>query len=108
MNLRRKYTPLRLKRAGGTQRPGIPEVIALCHSDMSKLFHVSLGVSGALRRPQDFVGYITYNGKLLTTKREVKEFLEYQLAMGRKLLPMADCPDHDYITGCPGHDTSEP
>jgi len=64
--------------------------------------HVCVCIDGALREPKAFVNYITYNGKLLTTKKQVTDFLLYQKAMGREVLPMCDCEDFDYITGCPG------
>lgn len=43
------------------------------------------------------------NGKTLMTAKEVKAFLREQLALGRRVLPMGDCDNFDYQTGCRGH-----
>jgi hypothetical protein len=34
---------------------------------------------------------------------EAKRELLNQLAMGRKVLPIGDCDNFSYETGCPGH-----
>ena len=67
------------------------------------LHHMSLDIAGALRRAKDLRNCITVGGKLLTTEKQVKQFLEYQLSLGRKVLPFGECEGFDYITGCPGH-----
>lgn len=70
---------------------------------MKTTYHMSLSISGALRRPKDFIGCITWDGRLLMTAREVKQFLEYQQSLGREVLPFSECEGFDYVTGCPGH-----
>lgn len=74
---------------------------------MSTMSHLHISVRGALRHPQDLVNCITVDGKLLTKPKEVKQFLEYQLAMGREKLPCGECEGFDYINGCPGHEEKE-
>lgn len=70
---------------------------------MSKIIHLSLDIKGSLRNPKILKGCIIYNGKTLNTEKEIKEFLQYQLSLGRKFLPMGDCDNFDYQTGCMGH-----
>jgi len=70
--------------------------------------HFSLDISGALKRPKDWVNCITVDGKTFATAEEVTSFLKEQLALGRRLLPLADdCEGFDYQTGCPGHEISD-
>lgn len=65
---------------------------------MSKrIIHLSLDIKGSLRNPEILKGAITYNGKTLNTVKEIKAFLQYQLSLGRKFLPMCDC---DYCPNC--------
>lgn len=71
------------------------------------LVHCCLDISGALKHAKDFKGCITVDGRPLMTVKEIKEFLEYQLAMGRRVLPMGDCDNFDYQTGCKGHVVQE-
>ena len=74
---------------------------------MSTLIHLSLDIKGSLRNPGILKGVITYNGKKLNTEKEIKDFLQYQLSLGRKFLPMGDCDNFDYQTGCMGHEERE-
>ena len=68
------------------------------------IIHLSLDISGALRRPKDWVNFIRVDGKLLATATQVKKFLESELALGHKYLPFNDkCEEFSYETGCPGH-----
>ncbi len=67
------------------------------------LVHCSLDISGALKRPQDWVNCITVNGKELKTVEEVKTFFKEQQKLGRKVLPLGGCDNFDYETGCKGH-----
>lgn len=52
-------------------------------------------------------GVITVDGHTLNTVREIKNFLQGQLDMGREVLPMGDCDNFDYQTGCQGHVVEE-
>ncbi|MBS1702874.1 MAG: phage Gp37/Gp68 family protein [Armatimonadetes bacterium] len=63
--------------------------------------HMSVSIEGALRN-RSFDGFTDDNGKLMP--RQVVEAELYRLhSEGKKLLPMANCPDFDDQTGCPGH-----
>lgn len=67
--------------------------------------HLRLSVRGALKNPQHLKGCITTDeGKTLTSIKEIKEFLRYQLAMGREYLPIGECDNFDYHKGCLGHE----
>lgn len=70
---------------------------------MKRIIHCCLSIDGALKAAKDFVGAIKVDGKILSTVGEVKAFLKEQLAMGRRVLPMGDCDNFDYQTGCKGH-----
>lgn len=52
-------------------------------------------------------GVITVDGHTLNTVKEIRSFLQEQLDMGRRVLPMGDCDNFDYQTGCRGHDVEE-
>jgi hypothetical protein len=65
--------------------------------------HMSLDITGAMKSPQMFVGNITVEGKTLWTIPEIMEFFQSQLDMGRRVLPLGDCDNFDYQTGCRGH-----
>jgi hypothetical protein len=76
----------------------------------NKRTHMCISVDGALRRhttersmEKDFKNVIKFNGRTLVTGREIMEFFKYQRAMGREVLPMGDCNNFDYKTGCKGH-----
>lgn len=73
----------------------------------TRKIHFSLDIDGALKRPKDFVNCIQVDGKILGTTQEVRAFLVEQKAMGRRVLPMGDCDDFDYQTGCRGHIVEE-
>lgn len=65
--------------------------------------HCALSIEGGLRNAKSLCNCIRVDGKLLRTVPEVKNFLQSQLDLGRKLLPMDDCDNFDYQTGCKGH-----
>lgn len=68
-----------------------------------RLIHCCLDIEGGIRNAKDLKGCITIDGRTLMTAKEVKEFLMYQLALGRRVLPLGDCDNFDYQTGCKGH-----
>lgn len=74
---------------------------------MSRYIHMNLDIKGGIQNAKSLVGCIDVDGKSLMTVKEVKEFLRYQLAMGRRVLPMDGCDDFDYQTGCKGHEKEE-
>ena len=65
------------------------------------ILHVCLSIRGALRG-RKFDDFMHDDGSPMS-RDEAFEFLCDQLAMGRMVLPMTECPDFDYQTGCPGH-----
>lgn len=68
-----------------------------------KRIHMCLDIEGGIKNAKDLAGHITVDGRTLKTVKEVREFLGYQLAMGRRVLPMGECDNFDYQTGCRGH-----
>ena len=68
-----------------------------------RIIHCCLDISGGIRNAKDLRGCITVDGKTLETTKEVRTFLQGQLDLGRRVLPMGDCDDYDYQTGCKGH-----
>lgn len=71
---------------------------------MKRKVHMCLNIEGAIRNAKDLKGCITTDdGKVLNTVAEIREFMRGQLAMGRKVLPIGDCDNFDYQTGCKGH-----
>lgn len=74
---------------------------------MTRTIHLKLDLKGCLDRGD--YAWFTRNDGSRVTKREGKEWLKYQLAMGRKFWPMSDkCEGFSYENGCPGHTTNEP
>lgn len=65
--------------------------------------HLHLDIEGGIRNAATLKGVITVDGKTLMTVKEIRAFLREQLALGHKVLPMDDCDNFDYQTGCRGH-----
>lgn len=75
---------------------------------MSKtMLHMCIDIEGALMNANNFVGNITIDGKTLFSVKEIKDFFQSQLDLGRKVLPIGDCDNFDYQTGCKGHEVQE-
>lgn len=70
---------------------------------MRRKIHLCLNIEGALKAAKAYVGEITVDGKVLNTVNEVEAFFKEHLAMGRRVLPLGDCDNFDYQTGCKGH-----
>lgn len=70
---------------------------------MARLIHCCLDICGGIKNAQMLKGVITVDGCTLNTVKEVRNFLQGQLDMGRRVLPMGDCDNFDYQTGCRGH-----
>lgn len=68
-----------------------------------RFFHCCLDVQGGIRNAKDLKGCITVDGHTLFTVKEVKSFLQDHLNAGHEVLPMGDCDNFDYKTGCRGH-----
>jgi hypothetical protein len=68
--------------------------------------HCSLSIAGALKQipnndRQSFAD--DDNGRPLTN-RQLRTILQEAHAEGKRVLPMGDCNNFDYQTGCRGHD----
>lgn len=75
-----------------------------------KTVHMCMDVRGALHNWSDreMQGVFTdADGKPLSI-REAKEFLMDEIAKGHRVIPIGDCDQFDFQTGCPGHITSCP
>lgn len=77
-----------------------------------RTIHMSFSVRGALKNMSKadmkrMAPSISVNGVPLKTAEQVKDFLLNQLAQGHELLPMGDCDNFDWKTGCGGHDKPE-
>ena len=72
-----------------------------------RMIHCCLDIKGGIMNARMLKGVITVDGHTLNTVKEIRGFLQEQLDMGRKVLPMGDCDNFDYQTGCRGHDVEE-
>lgn len=72
-----------------------------------RMIHCCLDIKGGIMNARMLKGVITVDGHTLTTVKEIRSFLQEQLDMGRRVLPMADCDNFDYQTGCKGHVVEE-
>lgn len=72
-----------------------------------RIIHCCLEIRGGMMNARMLKGCITVDGHTLNTVKEIKSFLQEQLDMGRRVLPMGDCNDFDYQTGCRGHYVEE-
>lgn len=70
---------------------------------MKRSIHLSLDIEGGIQNAKSLCGAIKVDGRTLETEQEVRAFLREQQAMGRRVLPMGDCDNFDYQTGCRGH-----
>lgn len=74
---------------------------------MKRRIHMSLNIDGGIQNARLLKGCITVDGRVLNTVKEIRAFLYEQKAMGRKVLPMGDCDNFDYQTGCQGHQVED-
>lgn len=74
---------------------------------MKRRIHMSLDIDGGIKNARLLKGCITVDGRTLNTVKEIRAFLYEQKAMGRKVLPMGDCDNFDYQTGCLGHQVED-
>lgn len=74
---------------------------------MKRIIHLSLDIDGGIQNARLLKGCITVDGRVLNTVKEIRAFLYEQKAMGRKVLPMGDCDNFDYQTGCKGHQVED-
>ena len=69
----------------------------------NRIIHCCLSVAGGIRNAESLKGCITVDGKTLVEVKEIKAFLQKHLDMGHRVLPVGDCDNFDYQTGCLGH-----
>ena len=68
-----------------------------------RVIHCCLDIRGGIKNARLLKGCITVDGHTLYEVKEIKSFLREQLDMGQKVLPMGECDNFDYQTGCRGH-----
>jgi hypothetical protein len=71
--------------------------------------HMCLCISGALKNMSDrqLRGLFTRDDGTAPTAREARDYLRLEQAKGREVLPIGDCDNFDYKTGCRGHEYQE-
>jgi hypothetical protein len=78
-----------------------------------RTIHMNLSVRGVLHQnnrdlERNFRRTIKGDdGRYVEGAHAIREWFMDQLAQGRELLPLGDCDDFDYKTGCRGHDSAE-
>lgn len=67
--------------------------------------HLALNVSGALAQCPNTnkMSYANHDDGRAMTYKELREYLTKAKFEGKRLLPMGDCDNFDYETGCRGH-----
>lgn len=74
---------------------------------MSRTIHMCLSVRGALnwdkRRLKNATKWITKEDGSHYTPDELRSALMDELAQGHEVIPMGECDDFDFKTGCRGH-----
>ncbi len=73
-------------------------------SSVTTHFHLCLNIRGCISSGdyKNWVGSISDNGRLLTA-REILAGLFDEIAQGRAVIPIGQCDNFDYQTGCRGH-----
>ena len=69
--------------------------------------HMCLDIQGALNnakgKPNKKLSYADHDNGRAMTYGELKSVLQESLIEGKRVLPMGDCDNFDYQTGCRGH-----
>lgn len=73
---------------------------------MMRTFHIGLNVRGAIHN-RDFNGFTKDDGTP-ANRDEALDFLLDHVAKGHRVIPLGDCHEFSFETGCPGHDQDEP
>lgn len=72
------------------------------------MIHMCMSVAGFLRNnPKGKKGMFTRDDGTTLTAKESRQWMLYQQSLGRKVIPMCECDNFDYETGCKGHKTEE-
>ncbi len=74
----------------------------------SQFFHISINIAGALNSdPVEFAqtwqGVFSRDDGTPMPLTEVREAMENELKLGRRLIKSQGCDNFDYQTGCKGH-----
>ncbi len=72
---------------------------------MTKSMHMGICVKGYLKKPLSEMKNVFFNnntGEFLSTQ-EARDYLLDELSKGHLVIPIGQCPDWDYVHGCPGH-----
>lgn len=72
-----------------------------------KIMHMCANIRGMLRnhsRKGSLKNVFTDDNGHKLSDEEAREYLYDCLSKGWKVIPMADCDNFDYQTGCKGHD----
>ena len=64
--------------------------------------HMCVSIEGAIRN-KAWKAFTQYNGR---NAKQVEKMLRYELAMGRRVLPVGECDNFDYQEGCRGHEVA--
>jgi len=75
------------------------------------ILHMSLSLRGALNWPKkefkNACKWITKKDGSSFTPGELREAFYDELAKGHEVIPIGECDDFDYKTGCRGHKQTE-
>ena len=74
---------------------------------MKRIIQLSIDIDGGIQNARLLKGCITVDGRVLNTVKEIRAFLYEQKAMGRDVLPIGECDNFDYQTGCRGHQVED-
>jgi len=66
---------------------------------VTRKVHMCVSIEGAIRN-KAWKAFAQYNGR---NAKQVEKMLRYELAMGRRVLPVGECDNFDYQDGCRGH-----
>lgn len=73
---------------------------------MTKRYHMCIDIRGLLEHrlgKKSLKGFFTKEDGTDCTDREARDYLYDCLSKGWKKIPMGECDNFDYETGCKGH-----
>lgn len=76
---------------------------------MTRSYHLCLDVRGALMNwtDREMKGVFLHDDGRKMTPREAKMFLMDEIAKGHKVIPVCQCDNFSFETGCEGHEVPE-
>jgi len=70
------------------------------------MIHMCMNIAGWLRNhPKGQKGLFNREDGSFLTAKESRTWMLYQQSLGRKYIPLGECDNFDYQTGCKGHKT---